>query len=332
LGLLNGSFEPARGSTISSTVSNINSTLLDISSNVLKITIVLLSVLFLVPSVSARDYMLEEATMNITIGPSGVVHVDEAISYTFDGDYSYVYRILDTSAGGTVQNIEGYCSENICNFKVEPVTEGYRLIGEFSSTTPENLTFFISYDYYGAVEVHSDVSEFHYKLWGEEWEKPLGSLKGSITFPVENGSEIRYWTHPAVYTQDANIEKNVLNLTVKEIPYYQWYEIRAVFPKITFPDSSMVQVDDEEKLEEILVIENNYQRKGLRLKSLYMITRYFFLFVLIFPFLIYFIYGKDSVPKSSDKSKCNTITTQFQNPVIKVNVTPLHKIYNFRLM
>ena len=278
---------------------NINLTLLtinnflNISLSILKIIFPLLFILFLVPLANAKDYTLKEATMNIAIDPNGAVHVDEAISYTFDGDYNYVYRILDTSAGGTIQNINGYCSENMCNFKVEPLPEGYRLIGEFSNTTPENLTFFISYDYYGVIKVHSDVSEFHYKLWGEEWEKPLGSLKGSITFPVENKSDIRYWTHPAVYTRDVNVENNVLYLTAEEIPYNQWYEIRAVFPGITFSDSSMVQVGDAEGFEEILATENEYQRKGLRLKSLHRITRYFFLFVLIFPFLIHRIYGRE---------------------------------------
>ncbi|WP_269850774.1 DUF2207 domain-containing protein [Methanosarcina horonobensis] len=54
----------------------------------------------------------------------------------------------------------------------------------FQNLLQKNLTFFVSYDHYGAVKVHNDTSEFH-KHWGEEWEKPLGSLKGSITFPVK---------------------------------------------------------------------------------------------------------------------------------------------------
>jgi uncharacterized membrane protein len=287
LRLSNGSFEPARE--------------LDIVSTAFKAVILLLFVLFLVPSVSARDYMLEEVTTNITIGPSGVVHVEEAISYVFDGDYIHVYRILNTSTGESIQNIGGYCSDDACKFRVEPVPEGYKLIGELPHPTPEKVTFFISYDHYGAVKVHSDVSEFHYKFWGEEWEKPLESLKGSVTFPVERGSEIRYWTHPAVYTQDTNVEKNVLNFTTKKIPSYHWYEMRAVFPRIVSPNPGFVQVDDAQELEEILAIENECQQKGLSLESLYRMTRYFFLFVLIFPFLIYFIYGKEPKIDLEDK-------------------------------
>lgn len=276
--LSNGSFEPARESNINSLA--------------LKVAVLLLFALFLVPSVSAKDYTLEEATANITIDPGGVVHVEESISYTFDRNYSYVYRMLNVSTEESIQNIKGYCSDNACKFRVETTPEGYMLIGELPESTPENLTFFVSYDHYGAVKVHNDISEFH-KLWGEEWERPMGSLKGSVTFPVKNGTEIRYWTHPAVYTQEENVEHNVLNLRTKEIPPSHWYEIRAVFPRIESPNSSFVQVDDAEKLEEILTIESEYQRKELSLESLYKMTGYFLLFVLVFPFLIYLIYGRE---------------------------------------
>lgn len=265
----------------------------NISPMMLMTFIFLLIILCLVPSVSARFYTLEEATTNITINSSGVVHVDEAISYTFDGDYNQVYRILNTSTEDSIQNIKGHFSDNACKFRVEKIPEGYKLIGELPESTPENLTFFISYDHYGAVKVHGDVSEFHYKLWGEEWEESLGSLKTSITFPVENGSEVQYWTHPVGYTREHNVQQNVLYLKTKEIPSYQWYEIRAIFPRIESPNSSIVQLDNEHELEEILAIENEYQRKGVNLERLYGITRYLFLFTFIFPFLIYSIYGRE---------------------------------------
>lgn len=276
--LSNGSFEPARGSNINFMV--------------LKITLLLLFVVLLVPLASAKYYTLEEAVANITIDPSGVVHVDEAISYTFDGNYGYVYRMINTSTEETIQNIEGYCSDNACKFRVEKIPEGYRLIGELPEPTPKNLTFFISYDHYGAVKIHNDTSEFH-KRWGEEWERPLGSLKVNITFPVKTESEIRYWTHPAGYTQAAGVEHNVLNLKTKEIPSSYWYEIRVIFPRLESPNSSFVQVDDEEEFEEILAAEKEYQQKELSLESLYEITRYFLLFVLVFPILIYIIYGRE---------------------------------------
>ena len=94
-------------------------------------------------------------------------------------------------------------------------------------------------------------------------------MKGSITLPVENESEIRYWIHPADYTQNVSVEKNTLYLRTGEIPSYRWYEISVVFPRIESPNSSIVQIDNSEGFEEIMAIENEYQRKVSILNSLY---------------------------------------------------------------
>lgn len=265
----------------------------NIGSILLKTAILLLFVFCLVPSANAKDYTLEGATTNITVDPSGIVHVEESISYVFEGNYNEVFRELQVSPGESIQNIKGHCSDETCKFSVNPTPEGYELVGSLPNPTPEKVTFFVSYDHYGAVKVHKDVSEFHYKLWGNEWEKPLGGLRGSITLPVKNESEIQYWIHPTGYTQEANVEHNVINLRTNEIPPNQWYEIRVAFPRIAVPNSSLVQIDDEEGLAQIKSIENEYETQGSILKNLYYFTILFAIIAVAFPFFIYFKYGRE---------------------------------------
>lgn len=137
------------------------------------------------------------------------------------------------------------------------------------------------------------VSELGYKLLGEEWEKPLKSFKGNITLPVKKESEIRYWTHQVAYTQEVNIENSAINLRAGEIPHTQWYEVRAVFPGITSSGFGFVKVDEARGLGKIVEIENAYQQKNMILNSLYRKTFLFALFVLAFPLLIYYIYGRE---------------------------------------
>lgn len=263
-----------------------------INPTLLKTAIFLLLFCSLTSSASARDYTLEETTTNITVYSNGIVHVEESVSYIFEGNYNDVYRELKVLPGESIQNIEGYCSDKACKFSVEITPDGYKLMGKLPDPTPENLTFFISYDHYGAVKVHNDSSEFNYKLWGEEWEKPVGSLKGSVTLPAENVSEIRYWIHPAGYTQEINAENNVINLRTGRIPSYQWYEIRTVFPKIESPNPTFVQIDDADRLEELLSIENEHQQKGTVLQKIYNLTLMVAFFTLAFSSLVYFKYGR----------------------------------------
>jgi uncharacterized membrane protein len=279
LRFLNGSIEPAKD--------------VHIGLLALEMAIFFIFVFCLVPSASARDYTLDGATTNITVNPGGIVHVEESISYTFEGHYNRVFRKLIVEPGQSIQNIKGHCSDEACEFSVNPTSEGYELVGSLPETTPEKLVFYISYDFYGAVKVHKDISELHYKLWGDEWDKPLGSLKGKITLPVKNESELQYWIHPTGYTKDVSVENNVINLETKEIPSNQWYEIRVAFPRIASPNSSLVQIDNEEGLAQIKSIEAEYIVKGTILENVFYLTFVFALLVLIFPFIIYFKYGRE---------------------------------------
>jgi len=264
----------------------------NLNSALLKSVMFLLLALCLVSSASAK-YSLEEAQTNVTVDASGMVHVEESVSYAFDGDYIDVHRELKVSSGESIRNIEADCSDKACKLRVEPIPEGYRLIGELPDPTPERLTLFISYDYYGAVRVYRDVSEFHYKLWGGEWEKPLKGFKGYVMLPAKNESKIIYWTHPVAYTREANIENNVISLRTGELPSTQWYEIRAVFPRIESPNPGFVQTDDSDGLGTILASESEYQRKDRLLKNLYSLTISFAILILAFPFLVYYIYGRE---------------------------------------
>lgn len=281
--LLDASCEAAREA-------NLNSALL--KTILLKTTILLLLALCLVSSASAK-YSLEGAETNIIVNASGIVHVEESVSYAFDGNYIDIHRELKALPGEYIRNINGRCSDRACKLRIEPIPNGYKLIGELPDPTPEKLTLFISYDYYGAVKVHRDVSEFSYKLWGGEWEKPLKSFKGNVMLPLKNESEIRYWTHPVAYTQEVDIENNVISLRTGEIPSTQWYEIRAAFPRIASPDIDYVKVEDTGGLNEVLATEEVYQQKNLILNSLYRKTFLFALLVLAFPLLIYYIYGRE---------------------------------------
>lgn len=258
----------------------------------LKTILLLLLALCLVSSASAK-YSLEGAETNIIVNASGMTRVEESVSYAFDGDYIDIHRELKALPGGSIRNVKGRCSNKACKLRVELIPEGYRLIGKLSDPTPEKLTLFISYDYYGAVKFHRDVSEFSYKLWGGEWEKPLKSFKGNVMLPVKNESEIRYWTNPVAYPQEVNIENNVISLRTGEIPSTHWYEVRAVFPRIASSGFSPVKVNDDGELGKILATEYVYQQKNLILNSLYRKTFLFALFVLAFPLIIYYIYGRE---------------------------------------
>jgi uncharacterized membrane protein len=247
--------------------------------------------LFSPPSLS-RDYTLSDASANVTVLDNGIIHVEESIKYTFRGEYNEVYRIIHPPSGGSIKHITGYLDGEECEIK--SLGHGsYEIVGKLPKPTPEKVNFVLSYEYYGGTKVYNDVSELHYKLWGEEWDRELDSFAATVTLPTENGDDISYWFHPDDYTIEDNKQGDVIYIEADNIPANNWYEIRAVFPRIANPDSELVSIQDQDVLDKIIAYENEYEAKQEQTHPLYLLTVLFAVIAGILPFLIYYKYGRE---------------------------------------
>ncbi len=257
------------------------------------ILIVALIMLLILPVASARDYSLESADVNVTVFPEGIVHVQESLTYHFDGTFFEVYRQVYPPQGGSIENLQGYLEGFSSDHYVTEVHGGYELVCALPTPTPDQVTFITSYDYYGGLKVYNDVSELHYKLWGDEWEKPLHGLSATITIVPASGSDITYWIHPNDYTKTATINRNKITVQTDEIPANSWYEIRAIFPRLTSPDSRYVTLYDQNAKLQIFRIESQYALKSKVLYVIFMIYSLLSVSLFIAPFYLYFKYGRE---------------------------------------
>lgn len=257
------------------------------------VSTVAIILLLLLPMASARDYSLESANVNVTVSPEGIVHVQESLTYRFDGTFSEVYRQVYSPPGGSIENIQGYLEGISSDLYVTEIDGGYELVGRLPSPTPEQVTFVTSYDYYGGLKVYNDVSELHYKFWGDQWEKPLNGLSATVTILPANGSGITYWIHPNDYTKTATIKGNTIAVQAGEIPANRWYEIRAIFPSLTSPDSRYVSIYNHNAKFQIFRIESQYSLKQKALYLLFIVFFFLALSLILAPFYLYFKYGRE---------------------------------------
>jgi uncharacterized membrane protein len=255
--------------------------------------LLLLILLFMTPVVHARDYSLENGTANITVQSNGLVHVEESITYTFIGTYNEVFRRVYSPPDGSIKNIQGYCEGKTCDFQIAAIPGGFELIGKLPKPTPETITFVVSYDYYRGLKVYDDVSELHYKMWGDEWEKPLNRLTVDITLPVQDGDTVRYWLHPDTVTKQSTLNGNVITISTNTIPSREYYEIRAVFPRIDSPDPNYVSLQKGDGLDKILAIEKKYETKKAIANIIYYFSILLAAIVVLFPIFIYLKYGRE---------------------------------------
>ena len=77
-----------------------------------KVLVILLISILLFSSVSPlaadddRSYTIDDAIINLTVEKSGLLHVDEAYLYSFDGEFNGVYRDIPLKSGERVRNVK----------------------------------------------------------------------------------------------------------------------------------------------------------------------------------------------------------------------------------
>jgi uncharacterized membrane protein len=258
-----------------------------------KAVFILLLALFALPTVHARDYSLEGVTMDLVVDGGGALHVTESIDYSFEGTFQEVYRRVYRPPWGDIRHIEIACSPIPCEGRVDRISRGYDLVGVLPQPTPKDITFTISYDYYRGVKVYDDATELHYKLWGEEWDKPLGNLRATIHLPSGLGDDARFWLHPPELTRSARREGDSIVVEAGRIPSNSLYEIRVVFPRLENPGPFAATINQGPGLEKILKVERDYQRKRDRLGVIYVFTWLLALVALAVPFYIYYKFGRE---------------------------------------
>jgi uncharacterized membrane protein len=255
--------------------------------------ILILMLLLTVPQAHARDYSLKQATAFVDVDPDGVVHVTETITYEFQGTYYEVFRVVNPPPGGSIGDIEIKCQPQPCQSRVDRVKGGYELVGVLPQPTPHEIKFIVSYIYLGGLKIYDDISELHYKMWGDEWEKTLGKIETTINLPPTASFYTQYWLHPPSLTLQDNIVGNQITVTTGEIPGNTWYEIRAVFPRIANPDPGKVNIQGGSGLEKILKIEAEYEEKQAKANNLPLFVWLTAIFAVAVPIYIYHRFGRE---------------------------------------
>ena len=273
-----------------------SSPLVNESMEVSKTGVIVIIVLLLIVSMSpvyARDYSLDLAKAKVTVAADGTVHVTESIDYTFTGTYREVFRRVYPPPGGSIEGIEIGCTPLPCEGRVDRVSGGYELVGVLPTPTPDRIKFVISYDYLRGLKVYDDVSEFQYKLWGDEWDKALSKLRVTVELPAGGEGETTYWLHPDSYTKTAEAAGNTITVETSVIPAYTWYEIRAVFPRLETPDPSKALIINREGMAEILRVESDYAKKEGKAGKLYLLLWILTAVAITVPYYIYHKYGRE---------------------------------------
>ena len=126
-----------------------------------------------------------------------------------------------------------------------------RIVWRFQASD-ETRTFTIRYRFAGLAVGYDDVVDVNLKVWGDEWEQPLGRLTATTSGP---GDVVRAWGHPVWVRGDVTLAGPRALLRALDVPAGQFVELRALYPRGAFSSTAGMRVEDGPGLAKIVAEE-----------------------------------------------------------------------------
>jgi uncharacterized membrane protein len=246
-----------------------------------------------------RDYHLTGTNVLIALRDDGEIYVNEGIGYKFKGCYKEVFRDVDIlypkEYEDTTQLEEPFISKigARCQPECNVIDRNYEIAGNFGEICDQEAEFFVNFKVLKGIVIGNDVAEFHYKIWGDKWEKQLEQLNGTILMPLGmDVNSTRVFFNPIGVLNESYIEGNALKFTTGSFDGY--FEVRLLMPKESFNSSENFLFDENLLKEDIISIQKDYEKSYRNYKNLGIVSCCIILFSLILlPLIFYINFGKE---------------------------------------
>ena len=136
-------------------------------------------------------------------------------------------------------------------YGVERRGDTMRIVWYFDASD-QTRAFTISYTLRGVAVGYDDVVDVNLKVWGDEWDVPLGRLTATEHAP---GKILRGWGHPVYVRGDVQLSGSTAVLRALDVPAHQFVELRTLLPRGAFSSTAGMKVKSGTGLEKIVADE-----------------------------------------------------------------------------
>ncbi len=245
-----------------------------------------------------KQYSIDQAFIELTVGSDGLLHVDEIYDYTFQGTFNGVYRDIPLKEGESITNLTVNAKGA---YPVVKVTDGdgvkhiqiYLYADEAHTQKISNtkVYIYISYDMENSITLFNDVAGLQYKLWGEDWDVGIDALTAIIHLP--GNKDNIYFLNPQEYNSTSFLSNNTITLTSKSIPSGEFYELLVLMPLDDFNNATYAKHVNENGKEQIMHnLEESVNERNLWSVS-YIVLGLLSLISPIIAIIIYFRFGRE---------------------------------------
>jgi uncharacterized membrane protein len=247
---------------------------------------------FGIPNPFVRDYVLSHNSVSIDISSQGYVNITDNISYSFKGCFREVYK--EPNINRIKNNLNPYLIDisASCIPSCTVVDRGYEIAGSFGHICNQDASFTVHQNVGNGIFIGSDVSEFHYKIWGDYWDRALQKLEGKINLPKGLSIEEKdIYFNPKGVVENFYIQDNVINFEAGRFDSY--LEVRLLMPKDYFSKESAV-INPSLNRKKVEYIQDSYSlRYYLWQIIITLIIVFSLLFSIFLPIHLYKKYGTE---------------------------------------
>ena len=172
----------------------------------------------------------------------------------------------------------------------------------YHRTDNRKTAFLIKYTVDNAVVMHNDVAELYWTFIGEDFEDSLNNVNIRVYLPEQDQSDnFRVWAHGDLTGEIYKYNKSYVEATVDRVQANSAVDIRMTFDKSLIKDSSMLDHNDEDALDEIIKVETKRADEANRQRQIAKVIYYVFLgitaisviYQLISIYVIYKLFDKE---------------------------------------
>ena len=245
-----------------------------------------------------RSYSITHAIVDLTVQNNGLLHVDEQYDYTFEGQYNGVYRDIPLKSGESIENIKvsakgayPVLKESDENGQKHLKIYLYADEGHTKKIRDCDVSIFISYDMKNVVTLFNDIGGLQYKLWGDQWEVPVGGLTVNVNLPGDKNNT--YFLNPKDYTQSSELKGDTITATTTKIPKGELYELLVLMPLDDFKDATYAKHVNENGKDKIIQNLNNSINERNFWNTTYLVLGLLSIFSPIGALFTYLRYGRE---------------------------------------
>ncbi|MHB1343151.1 MAG: DUF2207 family protein [Thermoleophilia bacterium] len=196
--------------------------------------------LLVAPSAQAKDWRIDSLDVVLDVQSDTRVFVTEQITFTFEGSYSFVGRVIPTGSVDTLHDVQvlrdgvalpvGDGPDSYSTFM-----EGGDLIVKINFALADTTaTWEIRYIAEGAPSYYDDVDEVVWRVFDADTPVPIGSVRVTMNLPGAVPPDLLTGavdTGPDVYNTISSPGASVIVFTAEDVLPYTHFWVAGGFPK-----------------------------------------------------------------------------------------------------